>query len=170
MALALDRSGIQPGYFFFSCLTVLITSRIFLVGYLARFAREAIVTIGILTMVGAYACFAELALTAVRTAILGGLLGLGYSMTFPLLSVWISDQFAPDERGRPVALFGAAFHVGIYTVPFAMGVMGTYISVYLALLWIAGFSAALTLVALAFFHTVSSNPAGEIALRPNRAD
>jgi MFS family permease len=154
MALVLDRSAVLPGYFFIACLAVLIAARVFLIGFLTGFSRPVIVTLGIFMMTAAYASLAKFEITEARTVVLGVFVGLGYSMTFPLLSVWVSDQFDADKRGRPVALFGAAFHVGIYFVPLAIGAMGSYMPVHLALLSIAVSSAALTLACLMLFYVV----------------
>ena len=51
-------------------------------------------------------------------AVLAGIvMGIGYSLEYPSLSVWISGKFNPRERAKPVALLNMVFHAGIYITP-----------------------------------------------------
>lgn len=121
MALFLFRSGLPAATFFSSCTTTLILSRVLVLRFLAHRSREAVVAGGMAGMAAAYGMLSAWPVNPLIVVIGGIVFGLGYSFTFPVLSVWVSDQFPPEARGRPVALFGALFHLGIFAVPVVVG-------------------------------------------------
>lgn len=50
--------------------------------------------------------------------------GVGYSLGFPILSVWVSDILDISKRPAAMSLFNAIFYCGIFTIPFAIGLLG----------------------------------------------
>ena len=61
-----------------------------------------------------YAVIAE-ATGRFAVAAAGVLFGLGYSVAYPVLSVWVAEQFEPRQRTTPIALFNTMFSAGILT-------------------------------------------------------
>lgn len=49
--------------------------------------------------------------------------GLGFSITYPVLMVWIASLFAPAVSARPVGLFNAIYTFGMYGSPLAGGLL-----------------------------------------------
>jgi MFS family permease len=47
--------------------------------------------------------------------------GVGYSLGFPILSVWVSDSFDIDQRPIALSAFNASFYCGIFGVPSLIG-------------------------------------------------
>jgi MFS family permease len=45
------------------------------------------------------------------------LFGLGHSLVYPVLSVWMSEGVDPARRAGPQAWLNAFFNVGLYATP-----------------------------------------------------
>ncbi|MCJ7499963.1 MFS transporter [bacterium] len=145
MALYLKLCGIPMVYYFTPFTMALFTGRFLVIRLLEQMPRRTLVTVGFLLM-----GISHLWLISFRTpsaAVLAGIvLGIGYSLEYPSLSVWISGRFAPDERGKPVALLNMVFHAGIFITPLIGGwvmeqfSLGTYLGglIILALVAAAG--------------------------------
>jgi predicted MFS family arabinose efflux permease len=84
----------------------------------------------------------------------GMLIGLGHSIAYPTLGVWVEQQFAPAQQGMPLALFNALFTLGIYLLP----LIGGYV--------IAAFGLGSMVLALAFACALV---AAALLLRAHRA-
>jgi MFS family permease len=121
MALFLRQSNCPVDSFFSTCMVAVIASRSVVLRFTARWPRELLVAIGLVAMGAAYCAMAMIATTVQAMVLCGGIFGLGYGLTFPVLSVWVSSQFVPERRGRPVALFGAAFQLGVFAIPLLAG-------------------------------------------------
>jgi len=67
-------------------------------------------------MAVAYAVIAE-ATGRFAVAAAGVLFGLGYSVAYPVLSVWVAEQFEPPQRTTPIALFNKMLSAGILLTP-----------------------------------------------------
>jgi MFS family permease len=145
MALYLKMNAIAMVYYFTPFTAALFTGRFVVIRLLDRFPRKALVTAGFLLM-----GISHLWLISFRTpsaAILAGIvLGLGYSLEYPSLSVWISARFDPSDRGKPVALLNILFHAGIFITPLIGGwvtekfSLGTYLGGLIALALVAAVS------------------------------
>ncbi len=147
MALYLKAGGIAMVYYFTPFTAALFTGRFVVLRLLDRLSHRTLVTGGFLLM-GA----SHLALVSFRTpgaAVLAGIvLGLGYSLEYPTLSVWISSRFRAGERGKPVALLNMSFHAGIFITPLVAGwvtersSLGTYLAFLVLLAAVAAGLAA----------------------------
>lgn len=145
MSLYLKVNTIAMVYYFTPFTAALFTGRFLVMRLVERFPLKALVTTGFVLM-----GVSHLWLISFRTppaAVLAGVvLGLGYSLEYPSLSVWISRRFDPEDRGKPVALLNMFFHAGIFITPLIGGwVMerftpGTYL-VFLVILALAAAAA-----------------------------
>lgn len=95
--------------------------RIFGFRYLKTFSARQVAIVGVILMTAAYAVLAINASSVVAVAMAGATFGVGYAVTYPILSLWVSDLFSQSERGKPVALFNAMFLFGIYVFPVVGG-------------------------------------------------
>jgi hypothetical protein len=147
MALLLHRRAIPTPFFFSTTTATLIASRFTLLRYLSARPRQLVVALGLGLMGLAYLMIFP---TNDRVVVAAGgvVFGLGYSMAFPILSVWVSDQFRAEERGKPVALFSALFHAGIFLLPLVVGVLSPFLSLdaVLVILAVLGLLVAAALV------------------------
>lgn len=145
MALYLKMNAIAMVYYFTPFTAALFTGRFVVLRLLERFPRKRLVMAGFLLM-----GISHLWLITFHTpsaAILAGIvLGLGYSLEYPSLSVWISARFAPADRGKPVALLNMFFHAGIFITPLIGGwamarvSLGTYLGGLIILAFVAAVS------------------------------
>ena len=142
MALYLKMNSIAMVYYFTPFTVALFTGRFVVIRLLERFGRKNLVTAGFL-LIG----ISHLWLVSFHTpsaAILAGIIiGLGYSLEYPSLSVWISGRFDPAERGKPVALLNMFFHTGIFITPLIGGFvmelfgLGAYLGGLIVLAFVA---------------------------------
>jgi predicted MFS family arabinose efflux permease len=120
MALYLKICSIPMVYYFTPFTAALFTGRFIVIRLIESFPRKFLVMMGF-GMIG----ISHLCLISFRTpaaAVLAGIImGIGYSLEYPSLSVWISGRFEPKERGKPVALLNMVFHAGIYITPLIGG-------------------------------------------------
>ncbi|MDF1535845.1 MAG: MFS transporter [bacterium] len=120
MALHLKSSAITMVYYFTPFTAALFAGRFIIIPLLARFPRKLLVAGGLILMGASH--LSVVLFRTPQTAILGGtVLGIGYSFEYPTLSVWISERFAPEDRGKPVALLNMVFHTGIFITPLIGG-------------------------------------------------
>jgi MFS family permease len=148
MAALLAERSVPIGFFFTSFTVVLFGARFLLLGYFEAWPRSRVVALGLAAMAAAYALVAE-ALDPVHVSIAGVLCGLGYSMAYPVLSVWVAEQFEPHLRTTPVAVFNTMFSIGILVTPW----FGTCVIAglgYRGLLYVLAATGALVALSLAF--------------------
>ncbi len=146
MSLYLKLNAIAMVYYFTPFTAALFTGRFLVIRLLERFPRKALVTSGFLLMGMSHLCLISLR-TPSAAALAGVVLGLGYSLQYPSLSVWISARFDPTDRGKPVALLNMLFHTGIFITPLIGGwVMERFsLGAYLGGLIVLAFAAALSM-------------------------
>lgn len=148
MALYLKMNAINMVYYFTPFTAALFTGRFVVIRLLERLPRKTLVIGGFLLM-----GISHLWLISFHTpgaAILAGIvLGLGYSLEYPSLSVWISGRFDSADRGKPVALLNILFHAGIFITPLVGGwvterySLGTYLGGLIVLAFVAAASMGL---------------------------
>ena len=150
MALLLESRHIPVSYFFVTFTACLFGSRFLLVRYIQQLPRTVIFSAGL----GLLSCaYLVLALDpAPAAAILAGLLfGLGYSVAYPTLSVWVTQQFSPDQQGMPLTLYNAIFTLGIFLLPLFGGYVIAWLgapTMVLAMALLGAVAIALTWFAL----------------------
>ena len=149
MALHLKGSLIPMVYYFTPFTAALFAGRFIIIPLLARFPRKLLVAGGLILMGGSH-LMAVLLRTPQAATLAGVILGIGYSFEYPSLSVWISERFRPEERGKPVALLNMVFHTGIFITPLIGGwIMDRFtLGVYLSFLVLLSFTAAVGMVFL----------------------
>lgn len=146
MALYLKMNNISMVCYFTPFTVALFTGRLVAMRLLERLPRKVLVAAGF-SFMGASHLWLLLFSTPEAAILAGIVLGMGYSMEYPSLSVWISAGFKPSDRGKPVALLNMFFHAGIFITPLAGGwVMEQYnLGTYLAGLIILAFTAAISM-------------------------
>jgi predicted MFS family arabinose efflux permease len=154
MAPLLTDKAVPIGFFFTSFTVVLFGSRFVLIGYLEAWPHRRVLAVGMLAMALAYLVVAE-GSGELTVMVAGVLFGLGYSVAYPVLSVWVAEQFDPNQRTTPVALFNTMFSLGIFLTPwfgtYVIGILG-----YRGLLYILAASGLLLAGSLAFTHSAAS--------------
>jgi MFS family permease len=116
MAALLGHKSIPIGFFFTSFTVVFFGSRFVLIGWIEALPHRRLVAAGTMAMAAAYVVIAW-ATGAMPVTLAGVLFGLGYSVAYPVLSVWVAEQFAPAQRTTPVVLFNTVFSFGILLTP-----------------------------------------------------
>jgi len=122
MASVLKAKAVPIGFFFTSFTIVLFAARFMLVQFVETWPRQRVVATGLAAMATSYLIVAHTAGTLPVTAA-GVVFGLGYSVAYPVLSVWVAEQFDVAQRTTPIALFNALFSAGILMTPW----FGTYL-------------------------------------------
>jgi MFS family permease len=122
MASVLKERAVPLGFFFTSFTITLFAARFTVVRYFESWARRRVVAAGLGAMATSYLVVAYSA-GALPVTFAGILFGLGYSVAYPVLSVWVAEQFDPQQRTTPIALFNAMFAAGILLTPW----FGTYV-------------------------------------------
>jgi MFS family permease len=143
MALYLKMNSITMIYYFTPFTAALFTGRFLVIPLLARFPRKWLVTGGFLLIGGSHLWL--LVFRSPAAAIAAGIvMGIGHSLEYPSLSVWISERFSPEDRSKPVALLNMVFHTGIFITPLIGGwVMDRFtLGAYLSFLVLLSFTAA----------------------------
>jgi MFS family permease len=122
MASLLAEKDVPIAFFYTSFTIVLFGSRFVLMSRLSGASRMGLVAAGIGAMALSYVMVALFA-SPIPIAIAGILFGLGYSIAFPTVSVIVTEQFEPQQRATPLAIFNAMFSLGILLTPW----FGTYL-------------------------------------------
>jgi MFS family permease len=143
MALYLKIYSIPMVYYFTPFTAALFTGRFIVIRLLERRSRKNLVKTGFVLMAASHLWLISLR-TPAAAVLAGAVIGIGYSLEYPSLSVWISGGFAPKERAKPVALLNMVFHAGIFITPLIGGwVMDHFTpAAYLGLLIILALGAA----------------------------
>jgi len=91
----------------------MLTGRFIVIRLLESLPKKTLVTAGFVLIGISHLWF--ITNRTPEAAILAAIIiGIGYSLEYPSLSVWISAKFEPKERGKPVALFNMVFDSGIF--------------------------------------------------------
>lgn len=122
ISLYFSRHHLAVGLFFFPMSITLFCSRFGLLGILNNFSNNYLVACSFGLM--AFAFILILNIHSPFSLIFSGLIfGLGYSLGFPILGVWVSDIFESDRRPIAMSLFNASFYSGIFGIPFLLGLL-----------------------------------------------
>ncbi|KDP88110.1 hypothetical protein CF70_032595 [Cupriavidus sp. SK-3] len=116
IAVALMRRGVPVTYFFTAFATGYLAMR-GLMAFLDELSKPAVICIGIALMIAGIASAMSDSGGSTRTIVGGCLFGLGYSVVYPLCTIWVSESFVPEQRSRPVAIFNAIFTFSVQVAP-----------------------------------------------------
>ena len=117
LAVAMEAKAVPLAAFFTSSTASMFISRFALVKHLDAMDRQALLGSGITAMsIG----FILVALSGQSWPIvLGGIsFGLGYSVVYPVISLWMGEGFGPAGRAGPLALMNTSFNIGLYAAPY----------------------------------------------------
>jgi MFS family permease len=167
MALLLHRNSVATVFFFSTATLTLVVSRFTLLAALASFSRPRIVAFGMFSMATSYAVLSLNGSSWQFVTLSGILFGVGYSAAFPTLSVWVTEEFSPNARGKPAALFSALFHLGIFILP----VVGGWISQQTSLSSLLGVMTALAIGvgSALLFASANQKDASKLAISDDRS-
>ena len=123
MALFLLGEGVAVVYFFSTFTVCFFGGRVLAVPFFERTPKWAAVMVALILMCAGFLLLIVPGGTTPTLVVAGGIVfGLGYTVAYPQLSVWVAEYFAPTARGRPIGLFNAFFNAGIYLTPLWTGV------------------------------------------------
>ncbi|MBT8561291.1 MFS transporter [Polynucleobacter paneuropaeus] len=122
MALYLSQHNFSVGLFFLPMSLALFGSRFGLLGILSGFSCPVLVACSFVLMACAFALVLNLH-SPIPIILAGICFGVGYSLGFPILSVWVSDSFDIDQRPIALSAFNASFYCGIFGVPSLIGLL-----------------------------------------------
>lgn len=117
LAAALVARGIPLAAFFTASLATMFASRLLALRGVERANRRVLIGSGLALMAVGLTAVA-ISGTAIWPVVAGGIaFGFGYSLTYPVISAWISE--GQDARGRAgsQALLNAAFNIGLFAMP-----------------------------------------------------
>ncbi len=134
MALFLIEQGVAVAYFFSTFTVCFFAGRLLAVPLFERAAKWLAVTLALVAMAAGFMVLvAATPVTPALTVAGGVIFGLGYTVAYPQLSVWVAGYFQPAARGRPISLFNACFNSGIYLTPLWTGALLTQIGLRAAM-------------------------------------
>ena len=120
MAPFLMSEGIAVGYFFAAFTISFFVARFWLLRLAEGMPRSLLIAAGLALMAIGYLGVANVATNAAVVAA-GVSVGLGYSVAYPNLSLWILDRYEAPQRGMPASVFNAAYFSGFYLSPLVVG-------------------------------------------------
>jgi MFS family permease len=153
MASLLKEKAVSIGFFFTTFTVVLFAARFTVVRFFETWTRRRVIAAGLGAMATSYLVVAYAA-GALPVTVAGIAFGLGYSVAYPVLSVWVAEQFDPQQRTTPVAVFNAMFSAGILLTPW----FGTYI---IALIGYGGLLEVLSCAGLLLMGSLLLGPRAE---------
>jgi MFS family permease len=123
VALLLLAHGTPIHFFFVPFVLAYLLTRFLLLALLERRNRALSVGCGIGLMAAGVALLWMAGARPTATVLAAVLFGCGFSMNYPVASVWISELFPAAQRARPVALFNSLYTFGMYASPLATGLL-----------------------------------------------
>ena len=135
MALYLTQHYLLVGLFFLPMSIALFGSRFGLLRLLGGFSRHTLVACSF----GFMACAFTLVLSSnnpISIIAAGICFGIGYSLGFPILSIWVSDIFDIDQRPIALSIFNASFYCGIFGIPGLIGFLDLSLDSFYPLLFL----------------------------------
>lgn len=143
VGLILVDAGVPVASFFVTFAVVHLLVRFIGFRYIGSLPAPLVVAVGLLLM--GFSLVLLLVWTATAGVLIAAtLFATGYSAGYPVIANWVAEQYPPEARGKPVALFTAVYLFGVYISPLVGGWLASFTSLY-------GYA-----FALAFFGTVTS--------------
>lgn len=119
----LAAAGTPIHMFFVPFVVAYLVARFLLLDFVRRLRNPLAAGIGIGAMALGVATLWVSGAGGASAAAAALLFGLGFSITYPVLMVWIASLFAPAASARPVGLFNAIYTFGMYGSPLAAGLL-----------------------------------------------
>ncbi|HRE16884.1 MAG TPA: MFS transporter [Rhodocyclaceae bacterium] len=120
-------------------------SRFFLLAWIQAWPRHKTLGWGFAMMAMAYALITTIdhPIIIAATAVL---FGLGSSVSYPILSAWVSEQFTHGNKASPIAVFNTLFNFGLFLTPLCGGYLIALGGYNFALLVLATGSFSMSLI------------------------
>jgi MFS family permease len=115
LPLLLVQDGIKVALFFTPFAAALLVVRFAGLKYLQRLSSPALVTFGLCAYATGLYSLIALGMSVAFAPLCGLLFAFGYGVVLPGCVTWATSFYAQTERGRPVALVNACFHIGSIT-------------------------------------------------------
>ncbi len=117
LAAALVSRSVPLAAFFTASPVTMFGSRLLALRRIERADRRVLVGLG-LSLLGLGFVAVAFAGEARWPVVLGGVtFGFGYSLTYPVISAWISEGVEPHARAGPQAVLNAFFNIGLFAMP-----------------------------------------------------
>ncbi len=123
VALLLLSEGTPIHFFFVPFVSAYLITRFLVLKLFERSNRSVVVGTGIAMMAAGVAILWGLGAGPLASVAAAVLFGCGFSINYPVASVWISELFPPEGRAKPVALFNAIYTFGMYASPLLTGIL-----------------------------------------------
>ena len=153
MSLYLSQSHVSVGLFFVPMSLILFGSRFGFLSRISHLPKNLLTSISFSLMALAFALILALQ-TSTSSVIAGFFFGLGYSLGFPVLGVWVSDAFDVENRPIAMSLFNVFFHGGIFMVPLMVGLLENHFGLNYSLVLLIAIAMGMGLY---FYWSVTSS-------------
>ena len=117
LAAALLARGIPLAAFFTATLFTMFASRLLALRSIETLNRRVLISCGLALMSGGLLAVALFG-SSIPPVVAGGMaFGFGYSLTYPVISAWISEGLDARDRAGSQALLNAVFNIGLFAMP-----------------------------------------------------
>jgi MFS family permease len=153
LSSVLEAKALPLAAFFIASTAAMLASRVLAMRRMEAVDRHFLVSGGFVLEAASFVAVAR-AGESWLVVFAGVLFGLGYSVVYPILSVWMSDGLAPSERVGPQGLLNAIFSFGMFAMPLPLTYLIAAVGYNATLLYLAGGAVfcAIALTAVAFRH------------------
>ena len=158
VSLALDKKGLIIGVFFAATTVALIAGRFIMVKAVSSVPKERAVLGAVLAMSISLILIASLDGTGI-TILAGALLGLSYSIVYPILSMWVANDVSEVLKPQAIALANTLFNTFMYVAPLICGYFLAFTDIITFQLYFALVVALLAIVFFVFFPVVINRSA-----------
>ena len=117
LAVALRERDIPLAAFFTTTLVTMFASRLLALRSIEAVSRRILVGAGLASMSTGLFAVAVAGPHVWPVVLGGGAFGFGYSLTYPVISAWITEGAKPGGHAGAQALLNAAFNIGLYATP-----------------------------------------------------
>jgi MFS family permease len=158
LATVLEAKALPLGAFFIASTAAMFASRVLAMRRMETVDRHLLVGAGFVLQAASFAGIA-IARGSWLVVLAGVLFGMGYSVVYPLLSAWMSDGLAANERVGPQGLLNTVHGLGLFAMPFPLTYLIAAMGYNATLLCLAGLAivSAFALTAVALRHPQTGN-------------
>lgn len=147
VSLALVTKGLIIGIFFAATTVALIAGRFVMVKIVSSAPKNVAVLGAILIMSASLVLVASFGGIGI-TILAGALLGLSYSIVYPILSMWVANDVPEALKPQAIALTNTLFNTFMYVTPLVCGYFLTLTDIISFQVY---FSLGIALAAIGFF-------------------